>query len=69
MIYDSERQSYTQIATVKGSVAECGDKTWHGIYVRINHPTVFSFVQSGKIFIYTILAKLPKKADTNYNLL
>jgi hypothetical protein len=35
-----------QIATVEGGVSECGDVDYPGLYVRLDDPQVFEFIDS-----------------------
>ena len=46
MIQDLVSQKWTQIGIVGGSVGECGDPDYPGIYIRLNHPAVLNFVNS-----------------------
>jgi hypothetical protein len=46
MYYDFTRRGYVQIATVHGAVRDCGDKEYPGIYVRLDHPTIYNFISS-----------------------
>jgi secreted trypsin-like serine protease len=47
-------RKYIQIATVEGGVGDCGDRAYPGIFVRLNHPSIWEFISStmkGKILI------------------
>ena len=46
MRYDRKTGSWIQFATVQGSVGECGDIDTPGIYVRLDHSSVLSFIAS-----------------------
>lgn len=48
----SEDGSYTQIGIVQGAVAGCGNTIFHGIYVRIDHPIIFNFIQKGNFLSF-----------------
>jgi secreted trypsin-like serine protease len=39
-------RKYIQIATVEGGVGECGDEAYPGIFVRLNHPSIWKFISS-----------------------
>jgi secreted trypsin-like serine protease len=44
MYYDLDTNSWIQFATVQGSVGDCGDKEYPGIYIRLDHVAVLSFI-------------------------
>ena len=48
----------------KGAVRDCGDDEYPGIYVRLDHPSVWNFIAS-------ITTNLPvsTKSGTNQNLI
>jgi len=48
MYQDLERKAFKwiQIATVQGSVRDCGDVDFPGIYVRLDEPSVYNFIKS-----------------------
>ncbi len=57
MYKDVLARKYIQIATVEGGVKDCGDDEYPGIFVRLNHPSIWEFISStikGKIvsFLY-----------------
>jgi secreted trypsin-like serine protease len=39
-------KKYIQIAIVEGAVGECGDLAYPGIFVRLNHPSIWNFIVS-----------------------
>jgi secreted trypsin-like serine protease len=39
-------RKYIQIATVEGGVGECGDLAYPGIFVRLNHHSIWKFISS-----------------------
>ena len=39
-------RKYIQIATVEGGVGDCGDRAYPGIFVRLNHPSIWEFISS-----------------------
>ncbi len=48
-------RKYIQIATVEGGVGDCGDESYPGIFVRLDHPSIWKFISStmnSKIFIF-----------------
>jgi hypothetical protein len=45
MLFDYNINGYTQIATVEGAIRDCGDIDFPGIYVRLDHPSVFQFIE------------------------
>ncbi len=54
MYKDVLARTYIQIATVEGGVKDCGDESYPGIFVRLNHPSIREFIFStmkGKIII------------------
>ena len=44
--YDVETQSWVQIAIVEGSVRDCGDIDYPGIYIRLSDPLIHDFIES-----------------------
>jgi secreted trypsin-like serine protease len=57
MYKDVLARKYIQIATVEGGVKDCGDESYPGIFVRLNHPSIWKFISltiKGKIvsFLY-----------------
>ena len=46
MYKDLTDRKYIQIATVEGGVGDCGDESYPGIFVRLNHPSILEFVSS-----------------------
>jgi secreted trypsin-like serine protease len=46
MYKDDESRKYIQIATVRGGVGDCGDDDYPGIFVRVDHPSVWKFISS-----------------------
>ena len=46
LMYKDDDGRYIQIATVRGAVGECGDRAYPGIFVRVDHPSVWSFISS-----------------------
>ena len=36
---------YIQLATVHGSVGQCGDAAFPGIFVRLDDPLIFDFIK------------------------
>ncbi len=46
MHYDFSRVGYVQIATVEGGVGVCGDERYPGIFVRLDHPSIWNFIAS-----------------------
>ena len=73
MLYrtDTPYRHYEVIGIVSAGVGECGDSELPGIYVRVEHPEIFNFIQSvigkkeyeeGKLYIgiagfYEFIAK------------
>ena len=49
LMYKDEDRKYIQIATVRGGVGECGDKDYPGIFVRVDHPSIWNFIASAII--------------------
>ncbi len=45
MFKDDERK-FVQIAIVEGGVGECGDRDYPGIFVRLDHPSIWNFIAS-----------------------
>jgi secreted trypsin-like serine protease len=43
---DLHSRKFIQIATVSGGVGNCGDDEYPGIYVRLDHPSIFNFISS-----------------------
>ena len=41
---DDEERKFIQIATVRGAVGECGDMNYPGIYIRLDHPSIWNFI-------------------------
>jgi secreted trypsin-like serine protease len=55
MYKDDDSRKYIQIATVRGGVGECGDDEYPGIFVRLDHPSIWKFINStlkGKLLIF-----------------
>ena len=46
LMYRDEEGKFIQIATVEGGVGECGDKDYPGIFVRLDHPSIWEFISS-----------------------
>jgi secreted trypsin-like serine protease len=46
MYKDVLARKYIQIATVEGGVGDCGDESYPGIFVRLNHPSIWEFITS-----------------------
>ena len=44
--YNPANSVFTQLGIVSGGIGECGDKRFPGIYVRLSHPEIFSFIES-----------------------
>ena len=44
MYYELETNSWIQFATVQGSVGDCGDIEYPGIYIRLDNLPVLSFI-------------------------
>jgi len=71
MYLDSDIDRWIQIATVHGGIRDCGDVDFPGLYIRLDDPNVFNFINSviysnltGKIqmdkknFIYEYYSRL-----------
>ena len=56
MYYRRKSNSWVQFATVQGGVGDCGDFHFPGIFVRLDHFTVMSFIlratgkKTGRVF-------------------
>ena len=37
--------NWLQVALVSGGVGECGNKRFPGIYVRLNNPDIYQFIE------------------------
>jgi secreted trypsin-like serine protease len=46
LMYQDDDRKYIQIATVRGGVGECGDRDYPGIFVRLDHPSIWNFIHS-----------------------
>ena len=46
MLKNYDTDQYVQIATVKGKIGQCDDPDYPGIYVRIDDPSILSFINS-----------------------
>ena len=46
MYKDDDSGKYIQIATVEGAVGQCGDIDYPGIFVRLDHPSIWNFIVS-----------------------
>ncbi len=46
MYRDEELDKYIQIGTVRGAVGDCGEKHYPGIFVRVDHPSIWKFISS-----------------------
>ncbi len=46
MYRDYDSRKVIQIAIVEGGVGQCGDRDYPGIYVRLDHPSIWSFIAS-----------------------
>ncbi len=46
MYLDSDIDRWIQIATVYGGIRDCGDIDFPGLYIRLEDPEVFNFIQS-----------------------
>ena len=44
LMFKDDDGKFIQIATVEGGVGECGDKDYPGIFVRLDHPSVWNFI-------------------------
>ncbi len=49
---------FIQIAIVEGGVGECGNNEYPGIYVRLDHPSVFDFITAE-------IADMPSSTESN----
>jgi len=43
---DFETDQWIQIATVQGAIRDCGDVDYPGLYIRLDDPNVFSFINT-----------------------
>ncbi len=67
MYKDDDTGKFFQIALVRGGVGECGDDEYPGIFVRVDHPSIWKFISStvnSKILIF--LYYLVQYYDNNY---
>ena len=46
MYLDSDFDRWIQIATVHGGIRDCGDVDFPGLYIRLDDPNVFNFINS-----------------------
>jgi secreted trypsin-like serine protease len=46
MYKDEDLEKYIQIGTVRGAVGSCGNKDYPGIFVRVDHPSIWQFISS-----------------------
>jgi hypothetical protein len=46
MYFDILRVVYVQIATVHGGIGDCGHEQYPGIFVRLDHPSIWNFIAS-----------------------
>jgi secreted trypsin-like serine protease len=46
LMYKEDDGKFIQIATVEGGVGDCGDKDYPGIFVRLDHPSIWNFIAS-----------------------
>jgi hypothetical protein len=47
MYQDLEKdQRWVQIATVQGAIRNCGDVDYPGLFIRLDDPSIFSFIRS-----------------------
>jgi hypothetical protein len=46
MYFDRKLGSYILIAIVEGAIRDCGDIDFPGIYVRLDHPSIWNFIDS-----------------------
>jgi secreted trypsin-like serine protease len=46
MYKDDDIGKFIQIATVRGGVGECDDDAYPGIFVRVDHPSIWKFISS-----------------------
>jgi hypothetical protein len=49
MYFDDKIRSYVMIAIVEGAIGECGDIDFPGIYVRLDHPVIWNFIQENRV--------------------
>jgi hypothetical protein len=45
MYFDRKIQRFIAIAIVEGSIGDCGDIDVPGIYVRLDYPSILSFIE------------------------
>ncbi len=43
---DFETDRWIQIATVQGAIRDCGDADYPGLYIRLDDPNVFNFIDT-----------------------
>ena len=43
---DDDSGKYIQIGTVRGAFGQCGDRDYPGIFVRVDHPSIWKFISS-----------------------
>jgi secreted trypsin-like serine protease len=46
MYRDDDSGKFFQIGTVRGAVGQCGDRDYPGIFVRVDHPSIWKFISS-----------------------
>jgi hypothetical protein len=46
MYFDHKIGSYFMIAIIEGGISYCGDIDFPGIYVRLDHPSIWNFIAS-----------------------
>ena len=46
MLKDFDTDQWIQVAIVHGKIGECEDPDYPGMYVRIDDPTILSFISS-----------------------
>ncbi len=46
MYLDRKLGSYVMIAIVEGAIRDCGDIDFPGIYVRLDHSSIWNFIDS-----------------------
>jgi len=46
LFHNWETNSWIQFALVQGAVKDCGDIDYPGIYIRLEDPSIFSFIHS-----------------------
>ncbi len=44
--YETDRDRWIQIAIVQGGIRDCGDSEYPGLYIRLDDPDIFSFINS-----------------------